>query len=43
MEWTKAISDAIEYIENNITEDISLEDIAGHVNISAYYLQKGFR
>ncbi len=42
MEWTKAISGAIEYIEHNITEDISLEDIAGHVNISAFYFQKGF-
>lgn len=42
MEWAKAISGAIEYIEHNITEDISLEDIAGHVNISAFYFQKGF-
>lgn len=42
MEWTKAISAAIEYIENNITEDISAEDAARQVNISSFYFQKGF-
>lgn len=42
MEWTKAISTAIEFIENNITEDISAEDIARQVNISSFYFQKGF-
>lgn len=42
MEWVKAISTAIEYIENNITEDISAEDIARQVNISSFYFQKGF-
>ncbi len=42
MEWAKAISTAIEYIENNITEDISAEDLARQVNISPFYFQKGF-
>lgn len=42
MEWTKAISEAIEYIEENIIEDITLEDIARHVNVSSFYFQKGF-
>lgn len=42
MEWVKAISTAIEYIERNITEDISAEDIARQVNISSFYFQKGF-
>lgn len=42
MEWAKSISKAIEYIEENITTDISVEDIAKHVNISAFYFQKGF-
>lgn len=42
MEWTEAISKAITYIEQNITEDISIEDVAKHVNISAFYFQKGF-
>ena len=42
MEWIKAISAAIEYIESNLTEDISAEEIAEHVNISPFYFQKGF-
>ena len=42
MEWVNVIGDSIEYIEENITEDISLSDIAGHVNISEFYFQKGF-
>lgn len=42
MEWTKAISEAIEYIERNLTEDISVEDIARQVNISPFYFQRGF-
>lgn len=42
MDWAKAISTAIEYIENNLTEDISAEDIARQVNISSFYFQKGF-
>lgn len=42
MEWTKAISTAIEYIESNLTEDISAEDVARQVNISSFYFQKGF-
>lgn len=42
MEWIKAISAAIEYIENNLTEDISADEIAGQVNISPFYFQKGF-
>lgn len=42
MEWTKAISTAIEYIEGNLTEDISVDNIARQVNISPFYFQKGF-
>lgn len=42
MEWVKAISAAVGYIENNLTENISAKDIAEHVNISAFYFQKGF-
>ncbi len=42
MEWVKAISTAIEYIENNLTKNISSEDIARQVNISSFYFQKGF-
>ena len=42
MDWTKAMSKAIEYIEKNITEELSVGDIAREVNVSAFYFQKGF-
>lgn len=42
MEWSESISKAVSYIEDNITEDISVGDIAKHVNISEFYFQKGF-
>jgi AraC family transcriptional regulator len=42
MEWMESISRAIEYIEDHITEEISIEGIARQVNISPFYFQKGF-
>ena len=42
MEWAQTISDAVEYIEDHITEDITINDIAKHVCISPFYFQKGF-
>ena len=42
MEWAEAISTAIEYIEENITENITAEDIARQVSVSPFYFQKGF-
>ncbi len=42
MNWSQSISRAIEYIENNLTNDISIEDIANYVYISPFYFQKGF-
>lgn len=42
MEWAKAISTAIGYIEENITKDLTAENIARQVNISSFYFQKGF-
>lgn len=42
MDWIRAIGDAIDYIEENITEELSVRDIADRVNISAFYFQKGF-
>ncbi len=42
MEWTKSIREAIEFIETNLAEDISAEDVARHVNISPFYFQRGF-
>ncbi len=42
MNWTEAISSALTYIEENITKDISADDVSKHVCISAFYFQKGF-
>ena len=42
MEWTECIIDAINYIEDNLTEELTVEDIAHKVLISPFYFQKGF-
>lgn len=42
MNWCESISRAIEYIENNLTNDITIEDISSYSYISSFYFQKGF-
>lgn len=42
MEWTECISKAIAYIEENIKEELTIENIAKQAVISPYYFQKGF-
>ncbi|MDL2250601.1 AraC family transcriptional regulator [Lachnospiraceae bacterium OttesenSCG-928-J05] len=42
MRWTECISDAIGYIEEHMTEEITIAEIAGAVNLSPFYFQKGF-
>lgn len=42
MEWMKGIQDAISYIEKNITENLTIEDIAKRAFVSPFYFQKGF-
>lgn len=42
MEWMKAIGDSLQYIEEHITDDITANTVAEHVNISPFYFQKGF-
>jgi AraC family transcriptional regulator len=42
MEWMKAIGEAVDYIEKNITEELAVDDVANHVGISTFYFQKGF-
>ena len=42
MDWVKTINDAIEYIEENLTEDITLADISKSVNLSAFHFQRSF-
>ena len=42
MNWMESITSAVEYMEINITEDISADDVARHVCMSTFYFQKGF-
>ena len=42
MEWVKAINDAIEFMEKNLTEKITLVDVANSVNISAFHFHHAF-
>lgn len=42
MEWTECISKAISYIEENITEELTIEEIAKQAMVSPFYFQKGF-
>lgn len=42
MNWSESVSQALAYIEANITQDISANDIAKHVNISTFHFQRGF-
>ena len=37
MEWIESIREAISYIEDNITKDLSIKEIADRVNISPFY------
>lgn len=42
MEWSQCISVAISYIEENITKELTIENIAKQAMISPFYFQKGF-
>ena len=42
MDWMKSINDAIGYIENHLTDEIALNDIAKQVNISPFHFQRAF-
>lgn len=42
MEWMEAIDKALQYIEEHITEELTVEIISEYVNISPFYFQKGF-
>lgn len=42
MDWIKATEEALTYIEENITGDLTVERIAREVHVSAFYFQKGF-
>lgn len=40
--WMEAIGAAIQYIEEHITEALSVDEIAKRVGLSSFYFQKGF-
>ena len=42
MNWIDSLGDAISYIEDNLTEELTMEDIARTANISSFYFQKSF-
>lgn len=42
MDWTRAVKEAVLYMEEHITEDITMYDVAKHVGISPFYFHKGF-
>ncbi|MBX4262861.1 helix-turn-helix domain-containing protein, partial [Clostridium estertheticum] len=42
MGWIEEIGEAINYIEENITEEIAIKNIAEKVLMSPFYFQKGF-
>ena len=42
MLWMEAVGEALRYIEEHITDEISPEVIAKQVNLSPFYFQKGF-
>ena len=42
MGWMELVGHAIQYIEDHITEDLSVEAIARQVSVSPFYFQKGF-
>jgi len=42
MKWMEGIGEAIRYIEEHITEKLTIEDIAKQAYVSPFYFQKGF-
>ena len=42
MEWLTSIRTAIDYIEEHLEDDISVQDVAEQVYLSPFFLQRGF-
>ena len=42
MDWVRMINQAIEYMEDHLTDDITLADIAKSVHLSAFHFQRAF-
>ena len=43
MEWIQAIMKAVDYMENNLTNDISIEDVSNHIFMSCSNFQRIFK
>ena len=43
MEWTESLKKSIEYMEENLLQNIGADDVADQVHMSSFYLQKGFK
>jgi len=42
MEWLTAIRGAVSYMEDHLTDEVSLDDVARAVHLSPFFLQRGF-
>ena len=42
MDWVRTVNNAIDYMENHLTENITLSDIAGAVYLSVFHFQRAF-
>ena len=42
MEWLTSIRRAVSYMEDHLTEEVSLDDVARVVHLSPFFLQRGF-
>jgi len=42
VDWIDGISEAINYIEDNLTDDLTMDEIAKRAFVSPFYFQKGF-
>jgi AraC family transcriptional regulator len=42
MTWLESIQKALEYMEDNLLTDVSIEEIAGQANVSSFHFQRTF-
>ena len=42
MEWMKIIGDSVQYVEEHLTDELTVDEIAQEVHVSPFYFQKGF-
>ena len=42
MSWLEDIVSSIKYMEEHLTDELTVEKVAKEVNLSSFYFQKGF-